>query len=676
MNPFKRFLQRLTSSQTKSSDNDNDGSRGWSIADQRATNNINEIRILSGHSDIVRGLVQLDERRCASASDDGSVVIWDTTTGRKLHTLKEHSLCVTCMLQIAPGVLATGSADRTVRIWDLDSGTCKSVIKDYHQGSVKCLAKINHKDWFCSGGNDRHIFVWNNNGELQGKIERQEEENMNCLLVLDDGHIITGSNSSILYVYSLDSYSYVKCLAYHRESVRTLASLSADRFASGSLDGSILVWHAGQEILPVFRLNFPEQYINQDHIYMYSVNCLLKVGESYLAACIGNGFKVYDTRTGDCVMDCQNAHNANVLSITSLYFDTVLVTSSADTSIRLWSARQGLNLSAPVGGATNTPPHMHATGVSSPQKSSKDQSRTSGSTGNKMQLSRSSPDVPKEGSGYSSRPGTANNQRRFVYQPMLIGELWGHCDQVNMLVPLSPFSFASASHDSTVMIWNDGRIEADKRSEIAYASLAQFKAQCEWNDQLLAATAAAASAAVGDDFDDDIAEENRGGETFNSPYRPRGRSRAHTVGVTGLRSQEDEGSEQRAVPPETGFKVFGARPTEPPSSPGVSSGGEESMSPLTSPESHSGGPSRNRSVENLHNLLISSPSQSGSTLRLGMSPAGRVPVQVRVPDYIFDNAVFMLREQDMSIEQIREELRQGGNSDTIVDATIQKLLNL
>jgi hypothetical protein len=401
--------------------------------------------------------------------------------------------------------------------------------------------------------------------------------------------------------------------------------------------------------------------------------------QSYLAACIGNGFKVYDTRTGDCVMDCQNAHNANVLSITSLYFDTVLVTSSADTSIRLWSARQGLNLSAPVAGTmTSTPPHMHATGVSSPQKSSKDQSRTSGSAGNKMQLSRSSPDVPKEGSGAASRPGTANNQRRFVYQPMLIGELWGHCDQVNMLIPLSPFSFASASHDSTVMIWNDGRIEADKRSEIAYNALAQFKAQCEWNDQLLAATAAAASAAT-DDFDDDAPEGDRGGESFNSPYRPRGRSRAHTVGVTGLRPNEDEAASpntQQVLPRDTGFKVFGARPNEPPSSPGVSSGGEESMSPLTSPESHSGGPSRNRSVENLHNLLISSPSQSGSTLRLGMSPAGKAPLQVRVPDYIFDNAVFMLREQDMSIEQIREELRSGGNSDAIVDATIQKLLNM
>jgi hypothetical protein len=41
---------------------------------------------------------------------------------------------------------------------------------------LQCLAKVNGKDWFCSGGNDRHIFVWNHAGELQGKIERQEEE--------------------------------------------------------------------------------------------------------------------------------------------------------------------------------------------------------------------------------------------------------------------------------------------------------------------------------------------------------------------------------------------------------------------------------------------------------------------------------------------------------------------
>lgn len=513
-------------------------------------------------------------------------------------------------------------------------------------------------------------------------------------------------------------------LAYHRESVRSLVGLGGslsvagcqavpflhdsgpgDRFASGSLDGSILVWQAGQDILPSFRLNFPEQYINSDHIYMYSVNFLLKVGEVrfprnfervsalnnlsqiYLAACIGNCFKVYDTRTGDCVMDCQNAHNANVLSIASLYFDTALVTSSADTSIRIWSARQGLNLSVPVGTTSGTltsncsfffsyrfglaTPHLHATGVlSSPQKVVKDQGKNAGAA--KMHLSRSSPDVPKD---VAPRPGSSANQRRFMYIPMLVGELWAHSDQVNMLLPLSPFSFASASHDSTVIIWNDGRVESDKRSEIALNSLGQFKAQCEWNDQLLAATAAAAVASH--DFGFDEPEDLGGGELPNSPFRARSRPRSQTAGAAGRPSESDDFGPD-VMPkflPEPGFRVFGSHPSgvraDAVASPGASSGGEESTSPLTSPEP-SNAPSRNRSAENLSSL-VSSP--SSGTLRLGMSPSGAQKT-VRVPDYIFDNAVFMLREQDLSIEQIREELRNGGNSESIVEATIQKLQNL
>lgn len=320
---------------------------------------------------------------------------------------------------------------------------------------------------------------------------------------------------------------------------------------------------------------------------------------------------------------------------------------------------------------------MHATGAfASPQKSTKDSGRSSSSAGSKMSLSRSSPDVPKD-AHTSNRPGGA--QRRFVYQPMLIGEMWAHSDQVNMLIPLSPFSFASASHDSTVIIWKDGRVERDKRSEIAFQNLAAFKAQCEWNDQLLAATAAAAVAAADEfDYEEDI-ENEEDPHVSDSPYKPR-RPRAKTTNIAPLRLPDETTELESRNYADTGFKVFGSRANEPPGTPSASSGGEESMSPLTSPE-QSAAPSRNRSVENLSALLMSgSPQVSGSTLRLGISPntpSGRTSVaNVRVPEYIFDNAVFMLREQEMSIEQIREELRNGGNSEAIVEATIQKLLNM
>ena len=47
-------------------------------------------------------------------------------------------------------------------------------------------------------GNDRYLYVWNSDGEQQGRIERQEEENLNCLLYLGNEMVVTGSNSCLL----------------------------------------------------------------------------------------------------------------------------------------------------------------------------------------------------------------------------------------------------------------------------------------------------------------------------------------------------------------------------------------------------------------------------------------------------------------------------------------------
>ena len=51
---------------------------------------------------------------------------------------------------------------------------------------------------FCSGGNDRLLLIWKNDGDLVSKIERREEENIQCLLPISNNRIITGSNSSLL----------------------------------------------------------------------------------------------------------------------------------------------------------------------------------------------------------------------------------------------------------------------------------------------------------------------------------------------------------------------------------------------------------------------------------------------------------------------------------------------
>jgi WD40 repeat protein len=120
-------------------------------------------------------------------------------------------------------------------------------------------------------------------------------------------------------VYKIDGKDeHHKVLAYHRESVRCLVRLSQHYFVSASLDGAIIVWSC-EALAPFKIIVYPEHYRDDNRKYIYDVRFLLPMGERYIAAAIGHGFKVYDALNGDCLIDCKQAHEAEVTHLSVLY---------------------------------------------------------------------------------------------------------------------------------------------------------------------------------------------------------------------------------------------------------------------------------------------------------------------------------------------------------------------
>ena len=191
---------------------------------------------------------------------------------------------------------------------------------------------------FCSGGSDGRLIIWSIQGQ-EFQIQRQENEKcLNCLLQVQN-YLITGSDAKYVLVYDLLTLSYKTLLSCHRDSVRCLMKVTDNFFLSGSLDGIIRMWDVNS-FLPVVTLENPKEYKVEDEKHKFlccPVYSVAPLFDDYFVAAIGKGFKVYDASLKVCVEQLDKVHKSVIVEVMPLMGGLEFVTSSEDSTIKIWS---------------------------------------------------------------------------------------------------------------------------------------------------------------------------------------------------------------------------------------------------------------------------------------------------------------------------------------------------
>ena len=182
---------------------------------------------LEGHTDWLRCLAVLSDQHIISGSRDTTIRVWDPDTGECMRTLTGHTDSVNCLAILPDGHIVSGSSDETIRIWDVDTSDCLKQIK----------TRTGWRRWLFSLIN---MIM----GEGVAEIIARGIGPINCLAILHDKSIVSGSDDGIVRVWDVDTEKCLQKLKGHTGSVNCLTVLQNGYIVSGSDDSTIRIWDA------------------------------------------------------------------------------------------------------------------------------------------------------------------------------------------------------------------------------------------------------------------------------------------------------------------------------------------------------------------------------------------------------------------------------------------------
>lgn len=265
--------------------------------------------------------------------EDGPVT-YDSTETPKLQTFTGHNdLVYGVSLSSDDRWFATASDDGTVRLWDLEAGECTQVLVANPDTSFASVAISGDGKRIAAGGQRGEVVIWDRfSGEQVLFLVGHELAVTSVAANADGTVIVSASDDSTIRIWDGETGQCLHELTDHNDEVTGVAfNPSGSRIVSSSRDETARVWDvATGECIRVL----------DSHASWVNAVAWSSDGSRISTASDDNTAKIWDAERGDCLLTLAD-HFGPFSRISCNADGSRLVTADSDSNMNVWNGTTG-----------------------------------------------------------------------------------------------------------------------------------------------------------------------------------------------------------------------------------------------------------------------------------------------------------------------------------------------
>ncbi|MEG4167815.1 nSTAND1 domain-containing NTPase [Microcoleus sp. S13_D1] len=301
-----------------------------------------QIKTLTGHTGPVWGIsFSPDGKQLASGSDDKTVKLWDTLTGKQINTLIGHKDKLNAVSFSPNGkLLATGSQDKTVKLWDTTTGKEINNLTG-HKNIVTSVSFSPDGKQLASGSFDQTVKLWNTlTGKQINTLTGHTGPVWGISFNPNGKQLATGSEDKTVKLWDTLTGKQINTLTGHTSSVMSISfNPNGKQLASGSFDKTVKLW----DTLTGKQINTLTGHTSSVRSISFNPN-----GKQLASGSADKTVKLWDTRTGKQI-NTLTGHTDSVWGVSFSPDGKQLASGSADKTVKLWDTRTGKQINTLTG---------------------------------------------------------------------------------------------------------------------------------------------------------------------------------------------------------------------------------------------------------------------------------------------------------------------------------------